>query len=70
MKSIDLHGVKHADVENILIDACSRYEIPFTVITGKSKKMKDVVAKAVTYFGLCTRDSVDNPGRIIIYESR
>lgn len=69
MKLIDLHGIRHADVESILIDACSKYEIPFIVITGKSQKMKEVVARAVTHFGLHIRDSVDNPGRIIIYES-
>lgn len=66
MKVIDLHGVKHEDVSSIIIDACSKYEIPFVVITGKSSRMKRIVSFAAAKFKLSIRDSIDNPGRVIV----
>ena len=70
MRLVDLHGVKHKDVESTLINACSKYEAPFIVITGKSRKMKELAANAVAKFKLSTRDMIDNPGRVIVYEGR
>ena len=66
---IDLHGVKHADVPRIIENACSQHEIPFIVITGKSDMMKKIVEKAASEFNLLIRDVVNNPGRILVYES-
>ena len=66
MKAVDLHGVKHSDVEIKIQYACASYETPFAVITGKSDTMKQIVSQTASEFGLTTRDAYDNPGRVII----
>ncbi len=68
MKVIDLHGVKHREVSSIMTRCCSECDIPFVVITGKSSQMKKIVAGVAQSFGLSTRDTIDNPGRVIIDE--
>ena len=69
MRKIDLHGIRHANVEAIIIDACTG-SIPFIVVTGHSIEMKRLVADAAKIMGLITRDAIDNPGRVIIDENR
>lgn len=69
MKSIDLHGTRHKDVESIIEKACSKLDIPFMVITGNSPTMKREVSKACRIFGLSVRDVINNPGRVIVYEA-
>lgn len=68
MKVIDLHGIKHEDVDNIIIDACSKYETPFIIITGNSNKMKLIVETIVNKFELRIRDSLRNSGRVVVDE--
>lgn len=68
MKQIDLHGTKHAQVFDIISNACSQYETPFIVVTGRSILMKAQVAEAVQPFGLKIRDHINNPGRVVVYE--
>ena len=63
MQSIDLHGVKHGDVQDIVMDACFKLKVPFIVITGKSAQMKRIVRFAVKKFGLETRDGRRIHGR-------
>ena len=66
MKTIDLHGVRHEEVTDIIIDACSKFDIPFMVITGKSSRMKRIVRFAAAKFSLSVRDTIGNPGRVIV----
>jgi len=68
MKTIDLHGIKHEHVTDVIIDACAKYDIPFIVMTGRSEQMKRIVSFAAAKFRLLVRDTVDNPGRVIVYE--
>lgn len=70
MITVDLHGVKHKDVEDAVVNACAMHETPFIIITGKSESMKMLVALAAKSMGLFVRDTIDNPGRVIIHESR
>jgi len=70
MKEIDLHGVKHQNVTSIIIDACAKYKVPFVVITGKSAQMIKLVDFAVSKFGFTTECCLNNPGRVIVDESR
>ena len=70
MKVVDLHGISHCDVTDIIIKACSEREIPFVVITGKSTRMKRIVSFAAAKFNLEVRDTIDNPGRVVINEYR
>jgi len=69
MQSVDLHGVRHEDVPNVLIECCATYETPFIVITGNSPEMKRIVSRVASRFNLKVRDAVDNPGRVILNES-
>lgn len=68
MTVIDLHGVKHEHVECIIHSACVEHPVPFIVITGNSPQMKRIVAAVARTFGLSVRDSIDNPGRVVVDE--
>jgi hypothetical protein len=70
VRSIDLHGVKHQDVPDILIECCATYETPFIVITGDSPEMKKIVSRVAIRFNLEVRDTINNPGRVILSENR
>jgi len=70
VRSIDLHGVKHQDVPDILIECCATYETPFIVITGDSPEMKKIVSRVASRFNLKVRDAINNPGRVILNGNR
>jgi hypothetical protein len=68
MKEIDLHGVRHLDVEKSLIFAINSGEFPVIVITGNSRRMKELVHQIVSRFDLTARESFSNSGRLVIEE--
>ncbi len=70
MKAIDLHGMRYSEVSQIITNCCCEYDTPFIVITGKSPQMKRIVAAVAGNFGLSVRDAIDNPGRVVVDESR
>ena len=70
MKAIDLHGVRYQQVSEIITKCCCEYDTPFIVITGKSPQMKRIVAAVADNFGFSVRDTIDNPGRVVVDESR
>ena len=70
MTVIDLHGVKHEHVECIIHGVCVEHPVPFIVITGNSPQMKRIVAAVAKTFDLSVRDAIDNPGRVVVDESR
>lgn len=43
--TIDLHGIKHADVEKVLEDFFADYKGPYRIITGNSIRMKELVTQ-------------------------
>tara|TARA_B100000927_G_C16057085_1_gene305580 strand:+ start:125 stop:346 length:222 start_codon:yes stop_codon:yes gene_type:complete len=70
MKSLDLHGIKHADVfrkvdtfvgENI-IRGVNEVEI----ITGYSVKMKSLVNIVLDDYGLDSEEDFLNKGRLVV----
>ena len=70
MIGIDLHGVKHKDVEKKVHDAICQMDLPFIVITGHSTHMRNLVREAVKSFGLKADVSIINDARMVISESR
>ena len=42
-KTLDLHGVKHADVERLVENFVLLNEPPLTIITGNSQRMQEIV---------------------------
>ena len=67
---LDLHGMKHKDVSRAVSNMCATEATPFIIITGNSSEMKQIVGKVAKTFNLCVRDTIDNPGRVVVYESR
>jgi len=42
-KTLDLHGVKHADVDRLVENFVLLNEPPLTIITGNSQRMQEIV---------------------------
>lgn len=69
MKLIDLHGMKHEDIENDLILFLNENEPPVEIITGNSRKMKDIVAEILKEYKYYFYISTDhNFGSLIVTE--
>lgn len=71
MKTIDLHGVRHEDVEDKLIEFFAFTDPPFRVITGHSEFMQEVARKIVNTFEYsCHGESDYNLGSLIVTENK
>ena len=71
MTEIDLHGLKHEEVEdklaNLLIIHYNMGNFPIKIIIGKSDKMKTIVRETCEAQGFTIDDFWnDNPGAIIL----
>ena len=71
MVEIDLHGSKHSEVEdklaNWVILQYNMGNFPIRIITGNSKKMKDIVHKVGERYNFTIGEPLDsNPGVLII----
>ena len=71
MTEIDLHGLKHEEVEdklaNLLIIHYNMGNFPIKIITGKSDKMKTIVRETCEAQRFTIDDFWnDNPGAIIL----
>lgn len=70
--TLDLHGLKHSDVEtnleSWLIMEYNQFNFPLTVITGNSKRMKQLVYQASEKQEFKYRVHPTNPGALIIYD--
>ena len=51
MKKLDLHGIRHDKVEIEIIDFIFKYEPPFEIITGNSKRMRELVNQIIIKYG-------------------
>ena len=54
IRCLDLHGVRHDNVEIELIDFCYKYQklIPLKIICGNSKKMMEICTKSLRNHGI------------------
>lgn len=69
MKTLDLHGVKHEDVETQVVDFATKNSVPFKIITGNSNRMKQLVTQVLTRFKLeAHEESYYNLGSLIVIE--
>lgn len=70
MESIDLHGVKHADVQRLLDQffwkMMQKNSKQFRVITGFSDTMKNIVRKTCDDYGFKVEEEFYNYGSLII----
>jgi DNA-nicking Smr family endonuclease len=69
VKELDLHGVSHGQVHKELDRFFARSNFPAIVITGQSRRMKELVSQIALKYGLSTRPSISNPGRLIVHEN-
>jgi hypothetical protein len=53
---LDLHGVRHKDVETTVEDFVLLRKPPIKIITGNSKTMKEIVEKTLHKHGYKTSD--------------
>jgi DNA-nicking Smr family endonuclease len=70
MSSLDLHGIKHSQVQ-ILLDqfiweSMKKKQKEVVVITGHSKQMKDIVRNCVNDYNMICQEEYLNPGKFII----
>ena len=50
--TLDLHGIRHDDVERLVENFVLLNEPPLTIITGNSDKMRDIVLVALNKHGI------------------
>ena len=71
-KTLDLHGLRHSNVETNLESwlkmEYNQFNFPLTVITGNSKRMKQLVYQASEKQEFKYRVHPTNPGALIIYD--
>jgi len=69
---LDLHGIRHSNVEtnleSWLITEYNKFNFPLTVITGNSKRMKQLVYQTSNNQEFKYKEHPTNTGSIIIYE--
>lgn len=69
MIELDLHGIRHHEVEvvveNFIIK--NQYDVPLRIITGRSNEMQRIVMKAVSTTQ-CTQVDAFFEGYIIVHK--
>ena len=71
METLDLHGVKHSQVDEVTRSFLNFIELPCQIVTGNSTKMKDIVCAVVEeYEWFCYEKDSYNYGTLIIVEKR
>jgi DNA-nicking Smr family endonuclease len=70
MKTLDLHGVKHADVarlmDQFIWEQMNKKTKEIEIITGISQTMKDVVIKNLKDYEFTYYEAWNNPGKLIV----
>jgi hypothetical protein len=69
--TLDLHGIKHVNVEGVLRDFLNFADLPCTVVTGNSSEMKHIVKCVVQEYGWhCYEKNTYNFGALTIVEKK
>jgi DNA-nicking Smr family endonuclease len=70
MKTLDLHGVKHADVpklmDQFIWEQMNKKSKEIEIITGLSQTMKQVVIKNLRDYEFNFNEAWNNPGKLIV----
>lgn len=70
MKTLDLHGVKHAEVaklmDQFIWEQMNKKSKEIEIITGLSQTMKDVVIKNLKDYEFTFNEAWNNPGKLIV----
>jgi hypothetical protein len=66
MKELDLHGLKHYDVRDVVENFILINDTPFRIITGISDKMRELVETTLKKHHFDFYTPAHNPGEIIV----
>ena len=70
MKTLDLHGIKHADVpkllDQFLWEQIQKKRREAEIITGMSHGMLEVVIKNLKDYDFTYNEAWNNPGKLIV----
>ena len=70
MRTLDLHGVKHADVpklmDQFIWEQMNKKSKEVEIITGISQTMKHVVIKNLKDYDFNYNEAWNNPGKLIV----
>ena len=70
MRTLDLHGVKHADVpklmDQFIWEQMNKKSREVEIITGISQAMKQVVIKNLKDYDFIYNEAWNNPGKFIV----
>lgn len=70
MNSLDLHGIKHSEVQTILDqflwENMKSNQKVVSVVTGQSNQMKNIVINCVSDYNMICEEEYLNPGKLII----
>jgi DNA-nicking Smr family endonuclease len=70
MKTLDLHGIKHSEVQRVvdvfLWDNIQKKEKEVEIITGISEQMKVIVKDCIKDYNMECNDDLLNFGKIIV----
>mgnify|MGYP001809232319 FL=1 len=71
MEILDLHGVKHQQVDEVVRSFLNFIDLPCEIITGNSEQMKDIVRNVVDeYEWFCYEKDSYNYGTLTIVEKQ
>jgi len=71
METLDLHGIKHYQVDEITRSFLNFIELPCQIITGNSEQMKTIVKNVIReYEWFCYEKDSYNHGTLVIMERR
>ena len=68
MKELDLHGLKHYDVTDVVENFILMNDAPFRIITGRSDKMIELVSSILKKHHFQFYTPAHNPGEIIVID--
>ncbi len=68
MKELDLHGVSHYDVRDVVENFILMNDAPFRIITGLSEKMKNLTQNILDKHKFQYYTPAHNAGEIIIID--
>jgi len=70
MRELDLHGVKHEDVDRLVENFILLNNLPVTIITGNSQKMAELVKNVIERNNLSWGHVLPNWGAIVVNEGK
>ncbi len=69
-RTLDLHGAKHAAAEEDVRNFLNFVELPCTIITGDSAKMREIVCSVIKEYGWHYYYRTSNYGEMLILEEK